>query len=836
MERRNYRRAIYAAKRESKFKKIDKLNQLEKYDSKAFWKELKGIISPKDDSLQSIDKNEWTKHFDKVLNEPAARLSDSQFLEYIKTSLPLLENTTRIDNTLNENISDEEISDTIKDLKMGKAVFTDNIGNEALRHGYSYFKKSLNHMFNKVFQSGQFPKSWADGLIIPLHKKGIKTDVNNYRGIIISSCISKVLLRILTKRIDNFMSQSEKWSIFQCGFKKDHRTEDNLFVLNTIHDKYVKGMKKDIYIAFIDFSKFFDKINRDMMMYKILRYGINGPLYNIIKSLYHCTGYQVKIGEDVSPMFYGNNGLKQGCCLSPTLSSIYQNDLHENFGSEECNPIQIGSLSLNSLSWADDLILISSSRNGLQNCLLKLEQYCKKWGLEINELKTKCMVMSKRRGPFEPVYINKTQIDYVSSILYLGFQIGRNGNIRSIIEDRIAKASRTSHMVLQALRTNRNVSAKLTMNLFDKQIVPILLYGCSVWAIPQSHNLFYLENQSEDQNTRTIVARMLRSVLNRDVPFEYARRVGRLSENDSITRKILIKLKFYSDKQELLRSATDHSFVVSDFIEKENVIEKVHHDFCKKSLNISKYASNMAVQTELGRYPVTNSAKSFVIKYWLRLQSGTKNIVLNEAFTECSRNRHEWTQGIQSLLCENGFGDVWINPESVNKDTFHKVFRERLNDQHVQNFNTKLSESNRFISLQILHNDYSISNYIKVIKNPEIREIYTRLRIDMNILSTSKSRGSDQMEVCPLCKSAPESVGHFLFTCEKYCDIRNDFCRSLSAHHNSSHFKDLPLNDKMRFILNIDCPTEVVGKCCNFVYTMYNARMKDASIHQDQDP
>ena len=169
----------------------------------------------------------------------------------------------------------------------------------------------------------------------------------------------------------------------------------------------------------------------------------------------------------------------------------------------------------------------------------------------------------------------------------------------------------------------------------------------------------------------------------------------------------------------------ENSFVITNFVEKENDIEKVHHDFCKKSLNISKYASNMAVQAELGRNPVMNSAKSFAVKYWLRLKSGTRNNVLNEAFDECSRNKHEWMQGIQSLLCENGFDNVWINPESVNKDTFHKVFRERLNDQHIQKLNAKINESNRFKTLQILYNDHKLKRYITIVRDPEEREIYT---------------------------------------------------------------------------------------------------------------
>ena len=611
VERRNYRRAIYAAKKVVKEKKINDLLDLEKLDVKAFWKGLKAIISPKDSSVDSIDKNQWMNHFDNVLNVPAARGTDVQFLEYVKSSLPTLENNTVVNDLLNTDISHEEVTSTVKDLKIGKSVYTDGIGNEALRYGYVYLKESLHHLFNVIFHNGCFPTKWCDGLIIPLHKKGNKMNVDNYRGIIISSCVSKILLRILTKRIDGYMSSSGKWSVKQCGFKKDHRTEDNLFILRNIHDKYVKGMKKDVYITFIDFSKFFDKINRHMMLYKLLKYDINGSIYDVIKSVYTRTGYQVQIGDDVSPLFYGQNGLKQGCCMSPTLSSIYQNDLHDIFDANDCDPLQLGSLVLNSLSWADDLILMSFSRQGIQNCLHKLENYCKKWGLEINESKTKCMIMTTKRGPFEPVYIYGTPIEYVKSMSYLGFNFSSNGNIDSVIQDRISKASRESHMLLQALSTNRNISSKLALSLFDKQILPILLYGSSVWGIPRTQNLIYLENQDEMINTRTLVTTALSSILDRPVPFEYARRVGKRNA-DERPRKILIKLKSYSDKLEILGLTNSHNYVISNFVENDYSIEKVYNDFSKKSLNVSKYASNAAIQSELGRYHVSITAKGSI--------------------------------------------------------------------------------------------------------------------------------------------------------------------------------------------------------------------------------
>merc|ERR1712168_1107831 len=105
---------------------------LEKVDVKDFWKGIKSIISPKDDSNNHVDKSEWVNHFSSVLNAPAARGNDRQFLDYIETSLPILENHTIINESLNRDISCDEIRLAIKDLKNGKSIYTDNIGNEAL--------------------------------------------------------------------------------------------------------------------------------------------------------------------------------------------------------------------------------------------------------------------------------------------------------------------------------------------------------------------------------------------------------------------------------------------------------------------------------------------------------------------------------------------------------------------------------------------------------------------------------------------------------------------------------------------------------------------------------
>ena len=434
--------------------------------------------------------------------------------------------------------------------------------------------------------------------------------------------------------------------------------------------------------------------------------------------------------------------------------------------------------------------------------------------------------MSRRKGPFEPLYIYGNQIEYVSSMLYLGFEINRNGNLSGIMEDRIRKASRMSHMLLQGLRTNRNVSSKLAMSLFDKQIVPILLYGSSIWDTPKTHCLFYLEGQPEHLNTRNLVSNMLNSSLNRSVHFLYARRVGK--RHHSTHRKILIKLKNYSDKLELFESAIESNYTISNFTEKESHVEKIHHDFCKKALNISKYASNTAVELELGRFPVSNVAKGLMIKYWLRLNAGTGNMLLNEAYSECKNNYYDWLQGIQFLLTTNGFGNVWNDPTSVNKENFHHYFRQRLNEIHIQNCESKISNSNRFSTLQILDAEFKMQNYILRVTDPEKREIVTRLRIDLNILSTCKGQLDRQQDLCPLCRVEPESVSHFILKCDRNSAIRTHFFDMISAKDISFALKSD--QNKLKYFLNIECPNELLGICCNFLGAIYKQRLKDKAM------
>ena len=145
-------------------------------------------------------------------------------------------------------------------------------------------------------------------------------------------------------------------------------------------------------------------------------------------------------------------------------------------------------------------------------------------------------------------------------------------------------------------------------------------------------------------------------------------------------------------------------------------------NYAKRTLNLSKYASNMAVQGELARFPLLHKAWGLVIKYWLRLCHGTSNVLVNAAFKSACDNEHPWLQSIKYLLANNGFGDVFLDPMPITPN-FGKIFVQRLNDQFQQTWKSNMNASNRFVYLNPCKNEYERSAYLSVIKKKPTKSV-----------------------------------------------------------------------------------------------------------------
>ena len=270
---------------------------------------------------------------------------------------------------------------------------------------------------------------------------------------------------------------------------KGYRTSDHIFLLQTIVEKVVKKtFKQKLFVAFIDFKKAYDTVNREKLMARLRDIGINGIFYKNIIAMYQNTEYLIKCGHGHLDPIKSNLGLKQGCPLSPILFNIYIDNVGEIFDNL-CEPVEIQEQTINHFLYADDLILISLSKEGLQRCLNKLQTFSENKDLTISVDKSKTMIFNKTGKLINHTFsINGRNLEPVRSFCYLGFEINASGTMNNTINCLFDKANKAMRPIMGAI-SRFNMPVKISLKLFHSCIAPIMLYNVENWATLSDRNL-----------------------------------------------------------------------------------------------------------------------------------------------------------------------------------------------------------------------------------------------------------------------------------------------------------------------------------------------------------
>ena len=128
---------------------------------------------------------------------------------------------------MNSTFTLQDLEKAIGTLKDCKSPGPDKITNEMIKHLGPKAKKVLLEIFNKSWKSGQVPQSWREAHMVPIHKKGKdKTNTGSYRPISLTSCVGKLLERMINSRLIWHLESKKLLSKCQAGFRQDHSTED----------------------------------------------------------------------------------------------------------------------------------------------------------------------------------------------------------------------------------------------------------------------------------------------------------------------------------------------------------------------------------------------------------------------------------------------------------------------------------------------------------------------------------------------------------------------------------------------------------------------------------
>ena len=334
-----------------------------------------------------------------------------------------------------------------------------------------------------------FPSIWAEGIIVPIFKKGDKNDPANYRGITLVSCLGKLFNNILNERLKSWATENNVITDAQFGFKADHSTVDAIFILQSLIDKKIKNKKK-LYCAFVDLKRAFDSVYRNGLWFKLIKNGVDGKILKIIRSMYSQAKSCVRHFGSLSDFFKCDVGLLQGEIISPILFSLFLADLETFLQIDADAGITLEQISIYLLMFADDAVIFSETVEGLQTSIDNLRQYCDKWNLTVNISKTKIVVFRKG-GPLSQqerwTYGNE-EIEIVNNFNYLGVVLSSGGSFIKATSTLSGKALKAANSLLQITK-DKEVPVDVMFGLFDSFVTPILNYACEVWGFIRADNI-----------------------------------------------------------------------------------------------------------------------------------------------------------------------------------------------------------------------------------------------------------------------------------------------------------------------------------------------------------
>ena len=171
----------------------------------------------------------------------------------------------------------------MKCLRGGNSPGIDNIPAELIQNGGQDTISTLTIICNKIWEIGEWPTPWTKSMIITLPKKGNLQICNNYRTISLISHPSKVILKAILDRLNP--QAEEIIAEEQAGFRTGRSPNEPIFNLIFICEKYIQH-QKDLYHAFIDFKKAFDRVWHAALWTIMRQYNIGNNLINIIQRLY----------------------------------------------------------------------------------------------------------------------------------------------------------------------------------------------------------------------------------------------------------------------------------------------------------------------------------------------------------------------------------------------------------------------------------------------------------------------------------------------------------------------------------------------------------------------
>jgi len=341
---------------------------------------------------------------------------------------------------------------------------------------FKYFADILSPIISCLFNSsvdcGLFPSSLKIARITPLHKKGDRKCISNYRPISNLPIVSKLFEKLMHCRVLTYLETYNIISPHQFGFRSKCSTTDAVteFLDNACESLESRNVLVSI---FLDFSKAFDTVNHAILLRKLFHYGIRGKVHRWFGSYLEDRMQYVSVNDSSSDVCTVNIGIPQGSVLGPLLFILYINDMSSS------------SNVLNFVHFADDTTVfmrhdnVDELKRMVNVELAGVDTWLKINRLSLNISKTSYMFVTDRKVDDVDIGVAGRRIERVDRAKFLGITIDERLNFRHHVQDVCSHLSRSVGMLR---RLSVIVPRRIRLTIYNALIYSKASYGVVAWG------------------------------------------------------------------------------------------------------------------------------------------------------------------------------------------------------------------------------------------------------------------------------------------------------------------------------------------------------------------
>ena len=358
-------------------------------------------------------------------------------------------------------------------MRNNSSAVPDGVPALLLKKAIQVLAEPLCHIWKESMRLGKIPELLKKGQITPIYKGGNRSKKQNYRGVTLTSHCIKLFEKIIVKKMVDYMETYDLYNKGQHGFRAGRSCLSQLLAhYQEVLETMSNGECVDV--VYLDFAKAFDKVDHGVLLEKLRRIGIAGPLLKWIEEFLKDRSQNIAVEETISKDSSVVSGVPQGSVLGPLLFLVHIGDMS--------NVIQHSTVS----SFADDTRIVRSIKS-VEDCILlqqdleEIYEWAKQTNMFFNGSKFELLRYSVSGDvvPYTYTSSENSPIPEKNNTTDLGVIMSNTANFKDHIGQVAARGRQRMGWVLRVFMTRDRTPL---MALYRAIVLPILEYCCQLWC------------------------------------------------------------------------------------------------------------------------------------------------------------------------------------------------------------------------------------------------------------------------------------------------------------------------------------------------------------------